>query len=188
MIASLGNEVVELRRLRIGGLELEGLPEGKWRFATPEDLAKVFGGPSSEQVMGQAAAQGSDGAASQAASSSSGAQSTVASSSAASSGAVTSSGAGVGRRRAADVSSTAEVGQAPLPGASSSSSRGAAEQHAEDDDEAEVHDIEDGSDEEEGEQVQQVSRLSTRVRDSMRWRRRRQQLQQSIDRSSARQG
>jgi hypothetical protein len=171
MIASLGNEVVELRRLRIGGLELEGLPDGEWRYATADDLAKVFGGPSTDQVMGG----GSQ--ALQAASSASGSQPKPGSPKASlSSDADTAGGTSMG--------STPEVVQPPLPAAqqpASRSSDGADEQH----DEGEVAMQSRGGQEQE-DTTQQVSGLSSRARDNIRWRRRRQQLQQSLGRTSAR--
>ena len=44
MFTTLGFEVEELHRHSIGGLTLGELPEGEWRFATPEDLEAVFSG------------------------------------------------------------------------------------------------------------------------------------------------
>jgi hypothetical protein len=44
MFATLGFEVEELHRHSIGGFTLGDLPEGEWRFATPEDLEAVFSG------------------------------------------------------------------------------------------------------------------------------------------------
>jgi len=42
MFAALGNHVEALHRSRIGGLELDGLPEGEWRVLQPADLARLF--------------------------------------------------------------------------------------------------------------------------------------------------
>ncbi len=43
MFAALGNHVVALHRERIGGLELDGLPEGAWRLLDGADRARLFG-------------------------------------------------------------------------------------------------------------------------------------------------
>ncbi|WP_142849131.1 pseudouridine synthase [Telmatospirillum sp. J64-1] len=42
MFAAVGNHVQSLRRVRVGALDLGDLPEGEWRAATEEDVAKVF--------------------------------------------------------------------------------------------------------------------------------------------------
>ncbi len=45
MFAAVGNHVLDLKRISIGGLALpEDLEEGEWRILTPEDLALVFAG------------------------------------------------------------------------------------------------------------------------------------------------
>ena len=44
MFAALGNHVQALHRSRIGGLELDGLPEGQWRELAAVDLARLFDG------------------------------------------------------------------------------------------------------------------------------------------------
>lgn len=43
MFAAAGNHVVNLRRVSIGGLEMNGLEAGQWRIAEASDMAKVFG-------------------------------------------------------------------------------------------------------------------------------------------------
>ena len=44
MFAAVGNHVVSLKRISIGGLHLPAdLGEGEWRALTPEELASVFG-------------------------------------------------------------------------------------------------------------------------------------------------
>ena len=43
MFAAVGNHVVALHRERIGGLELDGLPEGAWRLLDGADRARLFG-------------------------------------------------------------------------------------------------------------------------------------------------
>eukprot|EP00903_Cladosiphon_okamuranus_P003584 g3582.t1 len=43
MFAAVGNHVLELKRISIGGLKLpEDLEEGEWRFATAEEQAAIF--------------------------------------------------------------------------------------------------------------------------------------------------
>lgn len=44
MFAAVGNHVQALHRSRIGGLTLEGLPEGEWRTLDAADIARLFGG------------------------------------------------------------------------------------------------------------------------------------------------
>lgn len=44
MFAAAGNHVGALHRSRVGGLELEALPEGQWRALDETDLARLFGG------------------------------------------------------------------------------------------------------------------------------------------------
>src|SRR5690606_7881296 len=44
MFAAIGNHVVALHRERIGGLELDGLPEGQWRALHADDLERLFAG------------------------------------------------------------------------------------------------------------------------------------------------
>lgn len=39
LIRAAGGRTLELKRVRIGGLELGGLPPGKWRHLTPEEIA-----------------------------------------------------------------------------------------------------------------------------------------------------
>ncbi|GFR47178.1 hypothetical protein Agub_g8871, partial [Astrephomene gubernaculifera] len=51
MFTAVGNAVVSLRRVSVGGLTLGSLPEGEWRQLSPQDLEQVFAGPSSEEVM-----------------------------------------------------------------------------------------------------------------------------------------
>ncbi len=43
MFAAVGNHVDALHRSRIGGLSLDGLPEGQWRVLSPADLDTLFG-------------------------------------------------------------------------------------------------------------------------------------------------
>lgn len=42
MFAAVGNHVVTLRRVAVGGLTLEGVPEGAWRQLDVEDVARIF--------------------------------------------------------------------------------------------------------------------------------------------------
>ena len=42
MITTIGNEVENLHRFRIGALELGDLPEGEYRFLQTEDLTALF--------------------------------------------------------------------------------------------------------------------------------------------------
>lgn len=43
MFAAVGNHVIALQRISIGGLQLPAdLPEGGWRVATPDEVASVF--------------------------------------------------------------------------------------------------------------------------------------------------
>lgn len=44
MFAAVGNHVDALHRSRIGGLSLDGLPEGRWRIADVGDVARLFSG------------------------------------------------------------------------------------------------------------------------------------------------
>jgi 16S rRNA pseudouridine516 synthase len=43
MFAAVGNHVVTLERIALGGLALDGLPSGEWRLLTAEDTARIFG-------------------------------------------------------------------------------------------------------------------------------------------------
>ena len=38
-------EVIDLIRVRIGPIRLDGLEEGRWRYATAEERAALVGGP-----------------------------------------------------------------------------------------------------------------------------------------------
>ncbi|KLI99020.1 pseudouridine synthase [Luteimonas sp. FCS-9] len=42
MFAAVGNHVAALHRSRVGGLALDGLPEGQWRALDANDLQRVF--------------------------------------------------------------------------------------------------------------------------------------------------
>jgi 16S rRNA pseudouridine516 synthase len=42
MFAAVGNHVNTLHRARIGGLSLEGLPNGQWRVLGADDLETLF--------------------------------------------------------------------------------------------------------------------------------------------------
>ncbi|GIL44558.1 hypothetical protein Vafri_2085 [Volvox africanus] len=52
MFAAVGNKVVALQRVSVGGLSLGPLPEGEWRHLTPLELQSVFEGPSAEDILG----------------------------------------------------------------------------------------------------------------------------------------
>jgi len=52
MFTQLGTEVVKLHRMKVGALTLEGLARGTWRYISAEELAAVFNGPSSSEVLG----------------------------------------------------------------------------------------------------------------------------------------
>ncbi|URL60017.1 pseudouridine synthase [Luteibacter flocculans] len=43
MFAAVGNHVVTLERVALGGLTLEGLPSGEWRLLDTADVARLFG-------------------------------------------------------------------------------------------------------------------------------------------------
>jgi 16S rRNA pseudouridine516 synthase len=43
MFAAVGNHVVNLQRLSIGGLEVGDLPAGKWRVLDAGETARIFG-------------------------------------------------------------------------------------------------------------------------------------------------
>ncbi|KAG2493272.1 hypothetical protein HYH03_008409 [Edaphochlamys debaryana] len=66
MFAAVGSHVVALRRVSVGALALaalgeggEGpLPEAVWRFLTPEELQRVFEGPSSDEILGTSTGTG----------------------------------------------------------------------------------------------------------------------------------
>ena len=42
MFAAVGNHVEALHRSRVGGLTLDGLPEGQWRILDADDLRRLF--------------------------------------------------------------------------------------------------------------------------------------------------
>ncbi|MGQ4661043.1 pseudouridine synthase [Lysobacter sp. F6437] len=44
MFAAVGNHVEALHRSRVGGLALEGLPEGEWRMLDEADIERLFAG------------------------------------------------------------------------------------------------------------------------------------------------
>lgn len=44
MFAATGNRVDTLARIAVGGLRLDGLPEGAWRALDADDIARVFAG------------------------------------------------------------------------------------------------------------------------------------------------
>jgi 23S rRNA pseudouridine2604 synthase len=48
MCELVGLRVIDLHRTRIGSLALDGLPEGRWRFLTPEERRALLAeaGPS----------------------------------------------------------------------------------------------------------------------------------------------
>lgn len=46
MVARVGNEVVDLARIRFAGIRLGDLPEGHWRHLTPEEVAVLLVDPS----------------------------------------------------------------------------------------------------------------------------------------------
>ena len=41
MVRRVGNEVVDLKRIRVAGVRLGRLPEGAWRHLTPEEVAAL---------------------------------------------------------------------------------------------------------------------------------------------------
>ena len=43
MFAAVGNHVLALHRVQVGGLSLGGLPGGEWRVIGPDDLGTLFG-------------------------------------------------------------------------------------------------------------------------------------------------
>ena len=42
MFKAVGHRVIRLRRIRIGTLELGKLPQGKYRFLTPAEVAMLL--------------------------------------------------------------------------------------------------------------------------------------------------
>lgn len=44
MFAAVGNHVVALERIALGGLALDGLPSGEWRTLTEDDKTRMFAG------------------------------------------------------------------------------------------------------------------------------------------------
>jgi 23S rRNA pseudouridine2605 synthase len=42
LLAALGHEVIALRRVAFGGLELGGLPTGRWRIVPEAELQAAF--------------------------------------------------------------------------------------------------------------------------------------------------
>jgi 23S rRNA pseudouridine2605 synthase len=42
LLSAVGHEVTRLRRVQIGGLEIGELRPGKWRYLSPEELARAF--------------------------------------------------------------------------------------------------------------------------------------------------
>jgi len=42
MFAAVGNHIVALDRVAVGGLTLDGLPAGAWRALQPDEIARVF--------------------------------------------------------------------------------------------------------------------------------------------------
>ena len=42
MFAAVGNHVDALHRSQVGGLALDGLPEGQWRMLEVDELARLF--------------------------------------------------------------------------------------------------------------------------------------------------
>ncbi len=55
MFAAIGQQVAMLKRVRIGGLLLENLEEGKWRELTPQELRKLTGRRAEERRPSRAA-------------------------------------------------------------------------------------------------------------------------------------
>jgi pseudouridine synthase len=45
MFDAIGHSVLKLKRVRIGHVTDEGLPLGHWRYLTPEEVARLKGGP-----------------------------------------------------------------------------------------------------------------------------------------------
>ena len=43
MFAAVGNHVQSLHRARVGGLELDGLAPGQWRYLDAADIDRLFG-------------------------------------------------------------------------------------------------------------------------------------------------
>ena len=41
MAEAVGNEVIQLHRVRMGSLELKALPEGKWRYLTKQEICEL---------------------------------------------------------------------------------------------------------------------------------------------------
>jgi 23S rRNA pseudouridine2605 synthase/23S rRNA pseudouridine2604 synthase len=48
MVRRLGNEVVELKRVRVAGVRLGSLPEGTWRHLTSEEVSALHGSSNPE--------------------------------------------------------------------------------------------------------------------------------------------
>lgn len=48
MFAAVGNHVVDLRRVAVGGLSLGSLAEGEWRVLQTQEIAQIFAAPAME--------------------------------------------------------------------------------------------------------------------------------------------
>lgn len=48
MFAAVGNHVVDLRRVAVGGLSLGALAEGEWRVLQTQEIAQIFAAPAME--------------------------------------------------------------------------------------------------------------------------------------------
>ncbi|MCA1632868.1 MAG: rRNA pseudouridine synthase [Acidobacteria bacterium] len=53
MFDAVGHSVLKLKRVRIGHVTNEGLPLGHWRYLTPEEVARLKGGPKKGAVRGR---------------------------------------------------------------------------------------------------------------------------------------
>ena len=60
MFSAVGHEVLSLHRVSVGGLAMDGLADGEWRYLTQADIDAVFSGPTAEDVL-QEGAGGSAG-------------------------------------------------------------------------------------------------------------------------------
>ena len=58
LFKSIGHEVIRLKRISFGGIELGDLETGKWREVTREELQKAFPGAPLKMPIGKSAVAG----------------------------------------------------------------------------------------------------------------------------------
>ena len=55
MFSAVGHEVLSLHRVSVGGLAMDGLADGEWRYLTQADIDAVFSGPTTEDILQEGA-------------------------------------------------------------------------------------------------------------------------------------